>query len=465
MLKESEPLGIAAGPSAFYASVMLAPPIPDNEQQRLDDLRRLGLVGSPPEERFDQLTRLATRVLGVPTAYIALVDANRQFMKSAQNVPVCKREIPRDQSFCGHTIAAGEPLIIEDASADERFADNPLVTGEPYVRFYAGFPLRGPNGHLVATLCVVDSRPRKKEDVNLEALAELAKLAERELGLVGVIEAQEELLAARAERDAAQRRLAHELEAAGQYVTSLLPAPTSDGPVRFDWRFDASSAVGGDLFGYHALPDGRTALYLLDVSGHGVGASLHSASVFQTIRNMTLPGVNWRCPEAVLTALNRAFPMEQNDGKFVTLWYGVYHPDTRTLRYCAAGHHPASLFVPGVEEVTALGEPGLMIGVDADFAYHAREVALMPGARLYLYSDGAFEVRRNDDPDEPMLGIDGLAAILAKHAHHDPAADANPDAAYGPSASRLDRVVADLHAHLGHARFDDDFTLLEATFV
>ncbi len=446
--------GIPTQGRRFYDAGMLAAPLPENETQRLAELRSLGLLDTPPEERFNHLVRLATKALGVPMAYIALIDADRQYFKAQTGLDCNCTQTDRDVSFCSHTIAHGEPLIIEDAAADERFSDSPLVTGEPYVRFYAGFPLAGPGGHHVATLCVVDSQPRSRDTINLDAMHELARLAERELSVMSVLEAQEALLAARAELDATQRRLADELDAAARYVRSLIPEPLTDGPVLTDWHYLGSSSVGGDLFGYHALPCGRIAVYLFDVSGHGVGASLHGSSVYQTLRRGTLLDVDYTCPESVLEGLNRAFPMEENDGKFVTCWYGVYHPASRTLRYCAAGHHPATLFLPGTDDVTHLGEPGLMLGVDEGFGYRAREVAVMPGARLYLYSDGAFEVRAAPGPGEAsddMLQLDGLAGILARHARGD--------------ADRLDGILSDIRRYQGHDRFEDDYSMLEVTFV
>src|ERR1700758_2406537 len=115
---------------------MIKPPEPLDESRRLGALRSLRLLDSAVEERFDCLTRLASQLFGVPTALVSLVDENRQWFKSAQGIDAA--ETPRDVSFCTHAIASGEPLIVEDAHRDTRFADNPLVTGAPHIRFYAG---------------------------------------------------------------------------------------------------------------------------------------------------------------------------------------------------------------------------------------------------------------------------------------------------------------------------------------
>ncbi len=167
-----------------------------NEDDRLAAVRELGLLDTPKEERFDRVTRLLMRLFEVPIAFVALIDADRQWFKSCYGLPVS--ETPREVSFCGHTILGNETLIIPDAQLDTRFCDNPLVTGEPWIRFYAGQPLRGPRGLKVGTLCVVDQKPRQLDEADHELLRDLAALVERELNLAEAIELQQQLLAARA---------------------------------------------------------------------------------------------------------------------------------------------------------------------------------------------------------------------------------------------------------------------------
>ena len=158
---------------------MQAPEQPENERARLATLRKLDILDSAPEERFDRLTRLAKRLFGVPIALISLVDADRQWFKSCIGLPV--RETERDISFCGHAIRQDDVLLVPDALADSRFADNPLVTGPPGIRFYAGYPLTVPNGSKLGTLCVIDNRPRSMDAEDLGLLRDLARMAEQEL--------------------------------------------------------------------------------------------------------------------------------------------------------------------------------------------------------------------------------------------------------------------------------------------
>lgn len=153
--------------------------IPDNEASRLHALRSLSVLDTPEEERFDRLTRMARRMFRVPVALVSLVDENRQWFKSRDGLAVC--ETPRDISFCGHAIHADDIFLINDAQQDPRFADNPLVTGEPHVRFYAGCPLRTADGHKIGTLCILDSVPRDFDDDDRIALHDLASVVEDEL--------------------------------------------------------------------------------------------------------------------------------------------------------------------------------------------------------------------------------------------------------------------------------------------
>lgn len=158
---------------------MLIAPSPADEDQRLALLHSLGLLDSPPEPAYDVLTRLAARLLDTPIALLTLVDAKRQWFKSRLGLDV--PQTPRDVAFCAHAILGDGPFVVPDAELDARFADNPLVTGGPRVRAYAGIPLRSTNGHAMGTLCVIDHRPRTFTDDDLSLLQGLADVARREL--------------------------------------------------------------------------------------------------------------------------------------------------------------------------------------------------------------------------------------------------------------------------------------------
>ena len=161
---------------------MQLPPIPVDEASRLATLHSLKVLDTPAEERFDRLTRLAKRLFGVPIAVVSLVDANRQWFKSCDGLD--DTEAPRDTSFCGHAICGDDILLIPDATQDLRFHDNPLVTGEPHIRFYAGRPLSAANGAKLGTLCLIDRKPRGFDAEDRALLHDLAQMAEQELAAV-----------------------------------------------------------------------------------------------------------------------------------------------------------------------------------------------------------------------------------------------------------------------------------------
>lgn len=161
---------------------MIKAPMPTDESARIDTLRALNILDTSPEERFDRLTRLAKRLFGVPIALVSLVDAERQWFKSCFGLAAS--ETPRDISFCGHAILGDEVFLVPDATRDIRFHDNPLVVSEPRVRFYAGCPLKVPNGSRLGTLCLIDVEPRTLDGDELLLLRDLARMAEQELAAV-----------------------------------------------------------------------------------------------------------------------------------------------------------------------------------------------------------------------------------------------------------------------------------------
>lgn len=151
------------------------------EARRLAALERYGLTGTPPEASFDRVTRLVSRWLDVPIALVTLIDADRMWLKSC--VGLDRQETSREVSFCAHNLSGDAVMVVEDATQDPRFADNPLVTGPPHIRFYAGAPLRTPDGYVLGSLCAIDTTPRTADTVDLDALHDLAQMVVAELEL------------------------------------------------------------------------------------------------------------------------------------------------------------------------------------------------------------------------------------------------------------------------------------------
>jgi sigma-B regulation protein RsbU (phosphoserine phosphatase) len=195
-----------------------------------------------------------------------------------------------------------------------------------------------------------------------------------------------------------QKQLAEEVAQAARYVYSLLPTKLS-GAVHIDWRFVPSTQLGGDMFGYHWLDQDHLAIYLLDVSGHGVGSSLLAVSAANLLTAQSLPNTDCRDPGQVVTRLNDIFQMEKQHGKYFTIWYGVYRQPSRTLAYCNAGHPAALLYTGAAPDSAALHQldaDSVAVGMIEGMDYASRVVDLGPFARLMVYSDGVYEIERTD---------------------------------------------------------------------
>jgi GAF domain-containing protein len=149
-------------------------PVPANEIERLRTLRSYKILDTKPEERFDDLTQLAALICDAPISLISLIDSDRQWFKSRFGLNM--QETPRAQAFCTHAIMQPEMFVVPDAAKDERFAQNPFVTGETHIRFYAGAPLAARDGHLLGTLCVMDRQPHALTDTQKRALEILSRL-------------------------------------------------------------------------------------------------------------------------------------------------------------------------------------------------------------------------------------------------------------------------------------------------
>lgn len=242
-----------------------------------------------------------------------------------------------------------------------------------------------------------------------------------------------------------QARLQEELNEALRYVMSLLPEPVA-APMRVNWLFIPSSELGGDSFGYHWIDEDHFAIYLLDVCGHGVGAALLSVTAINTLRGQTLTGIDFRSPAQVLTAMGALFDVSKQNEMFFTLWYGVYHRGTRQLTYASGGHHPAilaSMEAPAHAELVAFRRAQPIIGMMPEFVYQDQVATIPPGHRLFVFSDGAYELRKKAGG---MYSLAELTTCLSRYG-----TESLPD---------LNAVVAELRAVQGQMAFDDDFSML-----
>ncbi len=160
---------------------MTTAPHPTNEKERLQALQEYQILDTAPEEAFDDIVQLAAQICGTPISLVSFVDEKRQWFKAKVGLDIS--ETPRDVTFCAHAILQPDPLVVSDASVDDRFSSNPLVVSEPYIRFYAGVPLRTSEGFGLGTLCVIDQTPRHLSTRQVESLRALARKATAQLEL------------------------------------------------------------------------------------------------------------------------------------------------------------------------------------------------------------------------------------------------------------------------------------------
>lgn len=253
----------------------------------------------------------------------------------------------------------------------------------------------------------------------------------------------------RAERDylkailGYQQRLKEELQEAAEYVESLLPSPIPDGKPQVAWIFRPSERLGGDFFGYDWLDRESFALFMIDVSGHGIGSALHAAAVGHMLRVEAAEG-RMRDPAEILARMNRRLPMEDHNELFFSLFFGIYSPGTGILRYACGGGVPPYLIAPG-GTVRNLELSGPVIGMNPEARFETREQSLVKGSTLYLYSDGLYEQAGvNGEP----FGRDALHELMARELA-------------GEDLARIPQAVLEASRD---PSFADDITLLRLRF-
>jgi sigma-B regulation protein RsbU (phosphoserine phosphatase) len=247
-----------------------------------------------------------------------------------------------------------------------------------------------------------------------------------------------------------KRMLESELNEAAVYVQSLLPPPMT-GSIQIDSRFIPSRQLGGDCFDYYWLDPDYLAIYLLDVSGHGLGAALPSISILNMLRSQSMDEINFYQPNLVLRALNDAFQMDEQNDKFFTIWYGVYNRAKRQLTYSSAGHPPAILLTKtasGEVQTKQLKTASMPVGMLPDTRFVNERCQITANSLLYIFSDGVYEILQ---PDGNIWGLDALIHLLRN--------EREKIAHYG-----LDYILEQVKLLNPKGSLEDDFSLLRVNF-
>lgn len=242
-------------------------------------------------------------------------------------------------------------------------------------------------------------------------------------------------------------QIQEDLSKAVSYVLSLLPHPLNDEHFAIDWTFLPSVFLGGDAFGYLPLDEDYFAFYLIDVCGHGAGSAMHSISVINVLRNQSLAKVDFRNPADVLTGLNHIFQMDDHGNLYFTMWYAVYQKSTRKLTFSSAGHPPSLLVSRDQSRSQELKTKGMAIGTIPKMHYREDTTIVHPGDKLFIYSDGAYEVTMEDGRE---WSLKEFHEVLAK--------TVPINGEYTPV------IKSQVESICGSDKWEDDFSLVAVEF-
>lgn len=384
---------------------MIPPALNDPRRVALDGR---GLMRTPPEERFDRITRMARELFGVPFAQIHLLDDTTLFTKSPQP-PGARREYPREGSLCDATLRRGRTLVIPDLAADQEFAGHPNVTGAPFIRFYAGRPLSVDDDQQVGTLCLFDMVPRQLTGEQARMLDAFGRWVEREL------------------RDTAERDRAAELQ------DKLLPQATD---VASDYRLRGLSIplhqIAGDFYNWR-VAEKTVDLTVADVMGKGAGAAILAAGIRAAFAARTS-----RDPAQVVGEVNAQLADDFTaTDTFATLFHGRLDLDSGRLDYVDSGHGLAVL-VRADGAVERLASVGLPIGIARDADWISESVVLGRGDAVITFTDGLLDLF-----DGTLESLPRIAELVR----------ASADA---------DRFLARIRRLVATGAADDDVTVLVA---
>ncbi|MFL6501537.1 MAG: GAF domain-containing SpoIIE family protein phosphatase [Candidatus Udaeobacter sp.] len=356
---------------------------------------------------------------------------------------------------CGSAAYKREPVFATDIATDPHWADYAELAATFGLGACCSTPVFSSEGALLGTVAMYYRNPHQPSEHDRELIRMATHLAgivieraraveQLRLAKVAAEQRAQDITQAYDTLRTTQQALNAELAGAVDYVMSLLPRPITEERLSADWFMVTSAQLGGDGLGYHWIDAERFAFYLLDVSGHGVKSALLAVSIIDTLRTCGLADTDWNDPGAVLRALNRVYFSQSHDHLYFTIWYGIADLAHGTLRYAGGGHPPAVVRAAGCRN-PKLGASGPPVGCFGHANYPTLEVPLLFPTELYLFSDGVFETRRQQE----TASFDRLVEFLAGPGNGD-----------GPSITEIRNRTLE---HLNGALPPDDCSVLKVS--
>lgn len=337
------------------------------EWKRLEDVTRTGLLDTPPEERFDRITRLAQSLFGVSSASISLITENRQYLKSF--VGPLAREADRENAFCAETIKAPDTMVVENALTDERFRESPFVTGRPHIKFYAGHPLTGPGGTHVGTFCIADQAPRQFTAEQQKILEDLTAIIQREMNL------------------------SWDIDTGARVQRALQPAvPSAPAGYSLGTCFYPASGVSGDFYEFGTTAAGQFRVTVGDAMGKGVGPGLVAGTVRAAFTHCDWEAEPARILGSVGAALEETLARV---GSFATVFHAVVDSETGAGRYADAGQ-ALSHILRADRTLERLSPTGPPLGLVPGQSWDTGTFTLHPGDAILIPTDGLLDLHGGD---------------------------------------------------------------------
>jgi len=356
---------------------------------------------------------------------------------------------------CGSAAYEREPVFATDIATDPHWADYVELAATFGLGACCSTPVFSSDGALLGTVAMYYRNPHQPSEHDRQLIRMATHLAsivieraravdQLRIAKVAAEQRAQEITHAYDTLRTTQEALNAELAGAVDYVMSLLPRPIDEERISADWFITTSAQLGGDGLGYHWIDSERFAFYLLDVSGHGVKSALLAVSIIDTLRTCGLADTDWNDPGAVLRALNRVYFSQSHDHLYFTIWYGIAHLAHGILRYAGGGHPPAVLRAAECKN-PRLAASGPPVGCFGHADYPTLEVPLLFPTELYLFSDGVFETRRQQE----TASLDRLVDFLV-----------GPSNRHGPTIAEIrDRTLE----HLNGTPPPDDCSVLKVS--